>query len=537
MQVVGGRTQPDGEGQALCRKAAQAVALHQRGYPIYPNLCQRTVSEGQPPITCEHFEGCPYLAQYEGRPDVVIHVHAMLPLKRTRLGFDRKPPQLAIIDESCWGAMLKSLVIPLAVLKRELGPSLARGLVAAITGSRPLLERLRGPRLIERMREALKHWQGRLNQPLVTIRPGMTDADLDRALQDLSPATGLATLLRVLLRELDTSRAVSHALVYDRVAETVQLHYREDLARLKGVPTLLIDANAERAITRVFFPDAHFHEIRVERNCRVTQVYSTRGARSSLVPAQSSDPAAKQRAQRHLDEVNGWLARLAGKSQRGLIGGPQALTGNPAQQLPALIEAPPHWSLVHYNGFRGHDHHKDCAAVVVVVVSRNEPPVEALEQLARSLYYDDAQELKLPGRWTLAPRGYRTRDGRKLGTEVIVHPDPRCQGLLEQVREGEITQLVDRVRLIHCPEPKQVVILCNLVVDLTVDRLVSWPMLMQGGTRLERAWEHIHQQRYQVLPLKAEWLSRRFPSLWGSANAVRADLKNHAQALKLKGLP
>jgi hypothetical protein len=535
VQVVGGRTQLDGQGQPLCRKAPQAEALHQRGYPVYPNLCQRTVKipGGRQHFACEHFEGCPYLAQYEGLPDVVIHVHARLPLKRTELGFDRKPPQLAIIDESCWGALLKSLAIPLGVLQRELGPQLAQGLVAAITSREPLLERLRArPQLIKRMQEALKHWKAEARTPLVTIHPGMADADLDQALAALSPTTRLATLLRVLLAELETPRAVSQALVYDRAAKAVHLYYREDVARLKHVPTLLIDANAQRAITRVLFPDAQFHEIRVERHCRVTQVYSTRGARSSLVPAQSSDRTAQQHAQRRLDEVNRWLARLATTSQRGLVGGPQDLTGNPAQQRPPLIQAPPHWSLVHYNGFRGNDGYKDCATVVVV--SRNEPPVAALEQLARSLYYDDPRPLHLPGRWTLSPRGYRTRDGRSLGTEVIVHPDPRCQGLLEQLREGEITQLVDRARLIHAPVPKEVVILCNLVVDLTVDRLVSWKTLMQGGTRWERAWEGISQQGYQVLPLHAQWLSRRFPGLWGTAKAVHADLRNHAKALKFK---
>lgn len=121
------------------------------------------------------------------------------------------------------------------------------------------------PKLTERMQEARKHWKGEASKPLVSVRPDLADADLDQALKDLSPTMRLATLLRMLLRELKTPRVGSHALVYDRTTKTVHLDYREDVARLKHVPTLLIDANAQRAIIRVLFPDAKFHEIRVER--------------------------------------------------------------------------------------------------------------------------------------------------------------------------------------------------------------------------------------------------------------------------------
>jgi hypothetical protein len=48
--------------------------------------------------------------------------------------------------------------------------------------------------------------------------------------------------------------------------------------------------------------------------------------------------------------------------------------------------------------------------------------------------------------------------------------------VVEQACEAEMLQAIDRLRLIHSPRKKTVVILCNIPLDLPVDELVTWKL-------------------------------------------------------------
>ena len=71
------------------------------------------------------------------------------------------------------------------------------------------------------------------------------------------------------------------------------------------------------------------------------------------------------------------------------------------------------------------------------------------------------------------PRGYR---GVQRGSvQVQVHPDWRAQLLLEQVREAESEQALDRLRLLRGEgNQRQVYILSNVPLNVTVDYGWSW---------------------------------------------------------------
>jgi hypothetical protein len=89
--------------------------------------------------------------------------------------------------------------------------------------------------------------------------------------------------------------------------------------------------------------------------------------------------------------------------------------------------------------------------------------------------------------------------------EVQVHPEPRCQEVLEQVREAEIVQAVDRVRPVS--NRRKIFVLNNLPLDLTVDHAMPWPALRPG--------KFVHAfARHGVLPLSAGDLSKGFSDLW-----------------------
>ena len=98
------------------------------------------------------------------------------------------------------------------------------------------------------------------------------------------------------------------------------------------------------------------------------------------------------------------------------------------------------------------------------------------------------------------------REGSERRVTGRIHPDRRVQAVVEQVREAEMVQAVDRLRLIHSPREKTVVILCNIPLDLPVDELVTWRELA-GDDRLEEAPALCEENGWDALPLAPEKLS------------------------------
>jgi hypothetical protein len=68
-------------------------------------------------------------------------------------------------------------------------------------------------------------------------------------------------------------------------------------------------------------------------------------------------------------------------------------------------------------------------------------------------------------------RSYTMRDGSRREARVRVHPDRRVQAVVEQTREAEMVQAIDRLRLIHTAREKTVFILCNIPCT---SQLTSW---------------------------------------------------------------
>jgi hypothetical protein len=79
-------------------------------------------------------------------------------------------------------------------------------------------------------------------------------------------------------------------------------------------------------------------------------------------------------------------------------------------------------------------------------MGREQPSAQAIEALTRPFTATDAEPFLPVGEYVLQARGRRMRNGGPNVAEVQVHPDQRCQAMLEQVREAEIAQAIDRVR-------------------------------------------------------------------------------------------
>ena len=111
------------------------------------------------------------------------------------------------------------------------------------------------------------------------------------------------------------------------------------------------------------------------------------------------------------------------------------------------------------------------------------------------------------------------RDGTQRQTRVRVHPDRRVQAVVEQIREAEMVQAIDRLRLIHRARKETVVILCNIPLGIPVDELVTWRELAGDGRRAQ-ALEACEKNGWEALPLAAAELARLFPELWATEKAA-----------------
>ncbi len=107
--------------------------------------------------------------------------------------------------------------------------------------------------------------------------------------------------------------------------------------------------------------------------------------------------------------------------------------------------------------------------------------------MTRAMFGDEAEPIVTvaPGehggtRYPTEQRRYRMAGGTAgPAVDVSVHPDPRAQALLEQVREREIEQAVARLRLVHRDRPATVYLLTNVPLNLEIATVTTWNALVR----------------------------------------------------------
>ena len=180
---------------------------------------------------------------------------------------------------------------------------------------------------------------------------------------------------------------------------------------------------------------------------------------------------------------------------------------------------------VHLGNLRGLDAYKD--RCWLMIAGRLQPDPWAMDSLTRSMFGDAAEPLQtLPTDSRGVPyypteyRTLRMAEGAPPRTvEVQFYSDPRGDALLKQVRECEVVQAACRLRLVHRTEPALVILIANVVVDLTVNEATSWAPLLRNREAILRA-----RLGGIVLHSPAE-RARAAPDLWATAEAARSDAK------------
>ncbi|WP_210546578.1 hypothetical protein [Rhodoferax sp. PAMC 29310] len=441
---------------------------------------------------------------------------------------DARVPDLVVIDEAFAMVCLQKIEFNISLLRHPSLPEEARNLCAEVARV------LQGNHPLHPLITTTSKRNGGLLAAVAALRtsaprPQPTQSD-HQVLEILQSAPNFEPIAKFFehLKQACAAKLVLQSIAFDAATGVITVHHRNDITRFKSNSSnqqsqhiYLLDATASREITEVFFPGARFKEFRAKRKAYVIQCRSSKCSKRSITPANHTTPQSQADATLRLSEIQKLIDELSANHQSLLVVGPAAVTGNPSRNTPSLVTAPPHSALAHFGALRGVDMYKHFDSVLVI--GRNEPPTQAVQDLARAMFYDAAVPLKLSDYWISQPKAYQLKSNPE-GVDVDCHIDQRVQAILMQIREAESLQAIDRLRLIHCIEPKLVVLLSNIPLDLEVDALLTWDELIYGN-RLEQAWRGAGL----VMPLVPGWLSANHNDLWSTPAAAKKDVQRLVQ--------
>ena len=261
----------------------------------------------------------------------------------------------------------------------------------------------------------------------------------------------------------------------------------------------------------------------VERNAHITQIYSTTNAKTRSIPRKNAaeGDAEREAAKKHIKNIQGIIDNVCRDYGPALIVSYQDLVGNPKNAIPSKLVFPKGCKYVHFGALRGLNEfgHLDTA----IIIGRNQLPIDVIESQAAAIWWDSKKQLVLTGERCYEERGYRLRDtDKKIGVHVMVCEDDRAQSVQQLQRECESLQAIDRLRLIHNQEIKNVFVLSNVPLDLTIDNLISLKSLINWKSRIEKA---LMRAPHGVLVLSSEYLQNEYPELFTNKSMAKNEVR------------
>jgi hypothetical protein len=435
------------------------------------------------------------------RPDLVIVDESVIDKASETVSFD---PSRIVGDDLWAGGDLDETMV-----RRHLA-LLVRAAVVEHPGRELAFLREHGVG-VEGIRAALTHLATREE-----AQPALDGRMSDKTIADILDAVEAREILKVLrlfrqIRcELPQPRARLNSVWFDpdakvTVAGEVERQPRVFVSAVrttrlaKEIPVLALDGTGSLELNRrIFGKHMTGERFAMPRNAEVWQVTSKTFSRQSIT---GTDRRGNPISAKKTHEAAGLRRQVLDLLK--LLPGPVLLVTYKQAEEALRPNLPPHVQTAHFGALRGLNAYEHCETAVVM--GREQPSAQAVEALTRPFCATDTEPFIPSGEYVFQSRGRRVRNGGANIVEVQVHPDPRCQALLEQVREAEIAQAVDRVRPAF--NRRRIIVLTNVALDLTVDHALTWPELRPGKFAYVFA-------RHGVLPLSAGDLCRGFPSIW-----------------------
>jgi hypothetical protein len=323
--------------------------------------------------------------------------------------------------------------------------------------------------------------------------------------------------------------------------DRIFVHGLRKLAFGKDAPLILIDADAIREVNEIIFGrPMRWEEIRCKRRGHVTQAKGFLGSTSTLAPSYETEGADNARyAKQCLAEIGAFAGGLAADGAKVFVAATKEV------RLALTSEKPDDTGKfqVSYRDRRGFDISHNGMTIgrniwhrhtAVIQLGREEPPCNAVEDIARAIYADARgygfEPLKLPGSYIRMRR--RRFPGSDDFVEMNAHPDPRVQAILELKRERASAQNIDRIRLLFPDDRRcRVFVLCELPLPGFVpDRVDTLSNILAGGTRMVRA------AIGGLVTTNAKVMAGVHRHLYETEEAAKHDIKqaNLAQALDIQ---
>lgn len=539
--ILRGRTEGAERGNAPCQRWREADRLQKKGFPVFSNLC-RHVSDGEV-SECPYFGDCEYIKAYQEAYDapfvIMVHAHLGLPWapQAEVLSWFEEPEEpelrlfrpayatIVICDEDPTRHLVEHRTLPRSRLQELRQDGLGNHLLAGLNAPDGLLSYLRKKGVTgERVREIAKVVRDNEAKTQRVVAPDEADAAIGMQLQE---RIALAPILDRLADELKCGReGVSYSLSLDgdKVIAQGRRPYPFTEARL-----LVLDGTANPAILKQFIPDLELApELPVRRNAYVVQVRNLTFFKGSLID--KDEDTGQPSPTTRLAEVAQFIGLVATTGKTLAVTNKPvrcALTGEDENaRLP--VSAPYRGAdIAHFGNIRGVNDFEGHANVVIL--GREELPVDAAERRAMAIWYDTDEpivrvEPDANGNvnYPKQARSYQHPSGPRpsKSVQVSVHPDRRVQAVLEQVREAESLQAIDRLRLIHNAETKHVWILCNIPLDIPVDCLTTWRRLLDTTRKMLAILSRCDEKGWDAVSLAKAELHGRFPELWPTEQAA-----------------
>ena len=467
----------DDEGD-LCLKKEIALKLSSLGFSFTKYLCGEIQK-------CEFFNECRYQKQFRNDIDdsstvinILAHNHLFLHA-RNKL----PEPSLVIIDESFFSHGIEETIIKPDELK-EKNTVITEAIYKALIEKRPLLKSLRdngiSPLMLETEAQKYRNPKNKIS-PEDNYNTQLTNINEQPKRQYLNKL--ITTIKKELTKTTrDECYSVEHVKKNELDKGKIVIHTRKELTIPPDVPTIFIDADANQKIIGAFRKTGLFAELPVERFAEVHQ-FNKIFSRNSIT----------QEGSELKTELIDFIERIHPKEKTLIFTTKKirCILTDEDYSSQLGIGSLRNTSIVHFNKLRGLNDFKDYENVIII--GREQPPPEAMESIAKALWWDINLPLNLISNksncYIKEKRGYRMRDGTSRSASIYVHPDKRVQSILEIVRESEITQAIDRLRLVweRTKETekgketitRKVYILNDIPVDITVDYLWNWEQLQE----------------------------------------------------------
>ena len=507
-----GRTHSTRDLAPPCAKSEAMKGLQRigQGHRAMQLLCGKAVPGMARP--CPHSAGCEYLRQFNSPAPIRFMAHEWLPLKPAKMiRSQRGDPDVVVIDEKFNDA-----------LESRKKWSVAR-LFEAGDVWLDLAEAIRDDALIERF--------GDRKEELAKI---LEDAEEGVALRLYPEMSAIEAQMAIEKWEEEGNgqgqpygfiRACLDAL---QTGHTKRLHYVATVSRKKDLPGGMIHYAGIKAMeflpdtAPVAFLDATGNALVIEKAKPGTRIVEIQARRNAII-IQLMDSALSAH---RLNENNAHLQeRIAELIQRiiqhygpaGMMIGPKGfiseMTGN--GYIPESVVS------AHYNALRGlnsgeHQHWG-------LMIGRNEPDAYSIETQARA-WFADEPDFK-PETVFRGPTPLTDKTGKTVMVTTTQFADKYCQAMMEQAREAESIQALDRLRLVHADQPKIVFILSNQPLPgITPDHLVKLDDLLLPG-RIATV-----MLRDQAITGPAT-MAQRHPDLFKTEKAAKEALEEASMAL------